>query len=112
MNTCVSEDCHASPTLSPRCPALDCNTCFPTRAPPCVRHTTKAGLVWTRHQARIYEQVCAPRHSRGRSPSDDKLDDKLKARLSLRWDEQPTTDMTGEGYLCRRPSFTQKCQTD
>ena len=38
----------------------DCNTCWSTRAPTGDRQTTKAGLVWTRHQTLLSVQDCSP----------------------------------------------------
>ncbi|KAH3796639.1 hypothetical protein DPMN_150208 [Dreissena polymorpha] len=63
------------------CPEHDCNTCWLTRAHTGDRQTTKAGLVWTRHQARLSVQECSPGHIRGRStskPSEENLDGKCK----------------------------------
>ncbi|KAH3806802.1 hypothetical protein DPMN_135130 [Dreissena polymorpha] len=54
----------------------DCNTYWSTRVPADDRHTTKAGLIWTRHQARFSVKDCPPGHARGRStstPSTQKL---------------------------------------
>ena len=45
-------------------PEHDCNTCWAERAPTGDRQTTKAGLVWTRHQAQLFVQDCSPGHTR------------------------------------------------
>ena len=49
------------------CPEYHTSTCWPIRAPPGDRQKTKAVLVWTLHQERLFLQDCSPGHARGRS---------------------------------------------
>ncbi|KAH3833891.1 hypothetical protein DPMN_107207 [Dreissena polymorpha] len=58
-------------------PEHDCNTCWSTKASNGDRQTTKAVLVWTRHQASLSVQDCSSGHTTGRltsNPSEEKLD--------------------------------------
>ncbi|KAH3709076.1 hypothetical protein DPMN_068536 [Dreissena polymorpha] len=57
------------------------NTCWSNKAPTGDRQTTRAGLVWARHQARLFVQDYYPGHARGRStsrPSEEKQDGKYE----------------------------------
>ncbi|KAH3854095.1 hypothetical protein DPMN_096634 [Dreissena polymorpha] len=58
-------------------PEHECNTFWSERALTGDRQTAKAGLVWTRRQARLSVQDCSAGHARVRStsrPSEEKLD--------------------------------------
>ncbi|KAH3795103.1 hypothetical protein DPMN_148648 [Dreissena polymorpha] len=50
-------------------PEHDSSTCKPTRTIPGDHQSTKAGLVWTSEQTRLYDDDCDPKVGREMSPS-------------------------------------------